>query len=272
MQPLPEGTRLKLDRAQRHLDWLNERLDELERGRAFAFRTYANADGTEHDVRVIAKRTPQASWSVRIGELLFNLRSALDQLIVTMVKEHGGTVTSALQFPIFAIDDSRTRASFRKQAAGLCDAALAELRSIQPYNGRNSDHPLFKFFESLRLLHELNRLDKHRFLHLIVALAEEFAFPLEQFPEGRFDLWPLRVVDDGTLLGTFHPAVPLPYIKVNGELSVVVVIEETSETPELSWGVLESMIDAAESCAARMRPFLGCPGSGCACLTAASPS
>lgn len=254
MRPLPDGSRLKLDRAQVHLDWLNRRIDELERGKAYAFRTYANADGTKHEVRVVAKRSPQISWGVRIGELLFNLRSALDQLIVALVDDYGGTQTNRIQFPIFDVDDKRAQLAMRELSdARLPGPAMTELKALQPYNGREPNHPQFSFFEGLRLLHELNRIDKHRLLHVLAVIADDFTFPLDQFPEGRFNMVPVDAVDDGTLLAEFYPKKPQSHMKVNGEVGILIGIEKTTETPVLPWGIFEVMIDSAETCAARMR-------------------
>jgi hypothetical protein len=110
------------------------------------------------------------SIQTAIGNVLFNLRSALDHLACQLVIANGGVpefVTPPLTaFPVWAerltqnggIKDLRI-------AGGVSPQVLAKVEGLQPYN--RPDDPTL---DPLWILTELNNIDKHRLL-LVVGLA-----------------------------------------------------------------------------------------------------
>jgi len=96
---------------------------------------------------------------VRIGEIAYQLRSALDQLAWQLVLANGGQpVIKRTAFPILD-----TAPSVLRIAGGVDPAALAIIEELQPY--KRSQDPQT---DVLWLLSELNNIDKHR-LPIVVA-------------------------------------------------------------------------------------------------------
>ncbi len=102
-------------------------------------------------------------WSVLIGDVLTNLRGALDHAFWAAVNAHSGQPErpSRIQFPIDA-----SRRDFKNHAKELQELVPADvwqlIEQAQPFHwdADASAHPL----ERLRWL---SNMDKHRFLHVI---------------------------------------------------------------------------------------------------------
>lgn len=129
-------------------------------------------------VSVHINKTPDAMLGVRIGEIVHNLRSALDHVIWELfVKNNGQSppIGSKNQFPIF-----KTKAGFKERGEtlflkGIDNKAIDLIRSEQPFpvseggTGENIKSPLWH-------LKELSDCDKHRTIHLVGTLLEEYNF------------------------------------------------------------------------------------------------
>jgi hypothetical protein len=89
--------------------------------------------------------------SIMAGEILHNLRSALDQLAAELAVRIAKRTESKVEFP-FGRDFNEFETALRKQKK-LPLAALPLIRALKPYKGGD---PL------LWLLHSANRTDKHR--------------------------------------------------------------------------------------------------------------
>ena len=113
------------------------------------------------------------SWSVRTGEILYNLRSALDHLVWQLVCANGQTPTTDNLFPIVDDTDAWERSCRRGRLKGVSDSARQAIESLQPFNpwmvlptnGRMRPFDA----QSFRALRGLCNIDKHRHLHLIIA-------------------------------------------------------------------------------------------------------
>ena len=94
------------------------------------------------------------------GDVLQNLRSALDYLACSLVLANGGKVTSQTSFPILENVPStpEEERSFARKVKGMREDAKDLIRACKPYKGGD---------EVLWRLHELNRRDKHRLLFTV---------------------------------------------------------------------------------------------------------
>jgi hypothetical protein len=95
------------------------------------------------------------------GEVLYNLRSALDHLAFQLVLANAGTPTDKTCFPIFDSAQKYKTLSPRK-VKGMSHAAIKAIAGIKPYKGGN---------DTLWRLHKLNNIDKHR---LLVTVGAQF--------------------------------------------------------------------------------------------------
>ena len=166
----------KLNRANEHLQLL---IGEIE-----SFRNRETHTVTRHDY---AERRPDAvvsewvvkvvepppeRWSAVLGDLIHNLRSALDH-IVWGLSGPNPTYPKAVSFPVF-----QTRAEFNRQTGrSLADVSVparAEIEALQPYN--NTDYPVD--LHPLWLVRELSNVDKHRALNVVLNMVHEVTITL----------------------------------------------------------------------------------------------
>ncbi len=103
-------------------------------------------------------------WSVIFGEILYNLRSALDHLVWQLVLANGQTPGRHNGFPI-ATDHQRWQDAKDRQLKGISQRHEAMIGYLQPYTGGIN---LPFDVSMLRVLNDLSNMEKHR--HLIVAV------------------------------------------------------------------------------------------------------
>lgn len=160
MLPL-DGCRAKIARA-------DENIKQLE-GEIKAFLdTHPYGLDWTHDaqrktVAWTAKAPPEhpLRWSVIAGEVVHELRSALDHLAWQLVIANGETPDKRTEFPVF-----EKRGTYRtegvKRLRGMSRAARDQIEQCQPFQAGTAlaEHALF-------IVHELNRIDKHQLLNVV---------------------------------------------------------------------------------------------------------
>src|SRR5689334_11619575 len=89
--------------------------------------------------------------SVVVGEIVYNLRAALDYLVYVPAEQDSGARQSGTQFPI---EDSQQGFTAHRptRLKGVSDEHAAVIRQFQPYRG----------CEWTRTLRDLSNPDKHR--------------------------------------------------------------------------------------------------------------
>lgn len=104
------------------------------------------------------------------GDCLFNLRSSLDHLAFALALARTPSMTSeqeaGSEFPIFH-DRPMRHGEERRKVGCINPQAAAIIKALQPHHRRDyRDDPLWQ-------IHELNRIDKHRFLTVAVIHSEK---------------------------------------------------------------------------------------------------
>jgi hypothetical protein len=208
MDSLPplESAHLKIDRADKDVRTFDREVQGFLGGEPFLLVREVEGGGREHVYYVEIRSRPPPDLGTAIGNVLHNLRSALDSIVYDVSVSANPTLTDAQQrtigFPV-ALEETALNESAMKFAP---KGAQEEIKRLQPYNGELPvrEHPLW-------LIHELNRIDKHRFVQAIPALAmgsywEDPPFPVEDrvHPSGPFD--------DGAELARFVLAEPHPEV------------------------------------------------------------
>ena len=178
-------------RLQRHIaEWRGT-------GDTHALTSQIDQQTGEHWVFIEPRRSiPQIKWAVIIGDIVHNLRTALDHLIWELaVLRRGeppphplpsGSPWRSLQFPVY--DDASDFFNISSKSAkkgqppgqgGLASlqhvrpAAAARVIQLQPFQvGDRQHHPL-------RVLQDLDNIDKHRTLHLtgVAAILPGVEYP-----------------------------------------------------------------------------------------------
>jgi hypothetical protein len=112
----------------------------------------------------VVREPPVARWGTMIGDVLHNLRSALDYLVYDLARlDTGKDRPQGTQFPIVTQDAKRYREKGLPYVAMLSGPHRAAIRRLQPYQADNpSENPL-------AVLNRLSNADKHRLLHATVG-------------------------------------------------------------------------------------------------------
>lgn len=163
---------LKLNRAREQLKELHDKSwDWFHSGKHHTVRYEPNPQaGT--DILASAEQIPKDPFCLLIGECLHSMRSALDNLAyalaVSYTKPLPPAVAEKSEFPIFGNVNGQGAADFNKvrvrKIGGMNPLAQAEIERLQPYH-RGNGYGL----DPLWILHDLDRINKHRLLHVVVA-------------------------------------------------------------------------------------------------------
>lgn len=179
-----EGVDLKLDRADEHLAFLQDKVGAfVDEGRTIVCEFDAD---TSECVLSIAGEPPPVTWGVRLSEWAHLTRSALDNLYWQVIRSSTGAFPTGRkreERPSFPIH--KDKGSFQDGEVQLWVNQLVAdhrtfLEEAQPYKARGAwreRHPLY-------LLSELNNIDKHRFFHVGYAALTVPVLVIAEAPTG----------------------------------------------------------------------------------------
>lgn len=167
------GVLAKLDRAEEHLATLDASLKMWRSSNPYSFTDTKHPDATEVRFYIHFDVAPDLSrWGLLTGDCVHNLRSALDHLVWEATDPTQRDRTT--EFPIFEDEPkflSEERGGGRYKIRGVESSELRDLiERYQPWqnpNGVNTD--------SLWLVHEFDRMDKHQVLTPVGVVPREFA-------------------------------------------------------------------------------------------------
>jgi hypothetical protein len=249
-----DGTFAKLRRGDRHAKTLASEAGAWTQREAHEFSLKSDPPYRVWRVRVHIEPAPDlVRWSVLLGDMLFNYRSALDHLAYAAAIVGSGQnpppSAGRVQFPI--CDSWRHWKDFQSRLDDIPRRVRTEMQFVQPYKRRDVDQ-----FRELTALRNLNDWDKHRLLHIAVQIPERAGYQFLN-PVPRF--WP--VLCDGPLQNdadcmAFIFDSPVPYVGMDFKLSFVVALEVPG------WGVsplgpiLETIRRETRLAAGRIQPWL----------------
>jgi hypothetical protein len=164
--------KMKFARADEHLKALKNEVAAFLQSHPYEIITTNDISAGSLCARVIYRHSPSDLLLMLIGDVLHNLRSALDHLAWSLAGTHANQRT---EFPIF-LDRTRfhavnsqgipDRGSGLEKVHGMPLPAQTAIESVQPYQ---KVHGLPEDREPLWLLHQLSIEDKHRTLNLVAA-------------------------------------------------------------------------------------------------------
>src|SRR6185437_6475711 len=178
---------VKVDRAYKHIIELNaETLRFLGEGGPYntIFEDDPNTLQRTYYLR-IRKETP-SQFSAMIGDIAQNLRSSLDHIAWPLVKSSPMTPKAEdrnIYFPIFKTAQQYQAEKMRK-ISGMTAAAIQAIDRIEPHYRPTGD-PSSGIGNGahLYILHEINKLDKHRLLVPIWGSTVSHTIPRSKFAE-----------------------------------------------------------------------------------------
>lgn len=224
MSPSLVGVRAKLDRAWEHIETLDAATAEFFESKPYEVVGEFEPDVSEWVVSINPFTEPPPRVPVILGDVLHNLRSALDHLVCQLaLLDTGETADCAkTQFPITSSEDN----FMEKEPAGLrglSDVHRAQIERHQPYHAgaRMHDHVLM-------IVSSFNNVDKHAVVHPLFGYYRGFA----DIPtvEGNFDAGVIpstalllsgeRRVEGKTQIARvkLRPIGPNPHVDVYGTL------------------------------------------------------
>ncbi len=248
------GIRLKLSRAWNQINGLKPDVEAFLENDPAPYVPRVNFNGQTHvlTVSVHIQKAPDPMWGVRIGEIIHNLRSALDHLIWELVilnTRQPPPIGNKNQFPIFEYEVGFSDRGIKQFLRGVSPAAIALIKSEQPFpgdkggTGEGAKSPLWH-------LKELSDVDKHRTLHVTGTLLESFNFT---FPPLTRDATiqrqerrgPGPIQEDTVLASAYLPGViewPFAERQVQCTLGTDVAFDQGTPTVG-GWLVFDTLVD-----------------------------
>lgn len=165
-----DGVRAKIARAKDQVSGLDAEVHEFLETGPYVIRVEYEAASGEDLYRVRVLRQPPLRISAIVGEIVHDLRSALDHLAWQLTEPtRRGRDTG---FPIFSSawgPGETSEAQFLARVEGMSPDAVAVIQRLQP---RQPGPPVDEQ-NLLGRLHRMNLEDKHRLLNVLGGAAEQ---------------------------------------------------------------------------------------------------
>ncbi len=172
-----DGAIIRVWRAEQHVSDLGRRIDEIATAHANAALDRLDLDDLQpshefvHEGRLLGGAFPFQIETIQtppilpaiIGEILYNLRSALDDLVYELARLDSGKDQDDTQFVIVSKEEDFWKQQGRR-LTGLYRCHVSAIERLQPYNG----------VQWTEILRNLSNSDKHR--QLTVTLSHTLGF------------------------------------------------------------------------------------------------
>ena len=199
--PSLEGPLAKLRRAHAHLKELYDQLNAYtsEQRHRVVSDVVDEGDKRTYTMRVeVLEPLGNPHWGLLVGDLVHNLRGALDHLVWQLVLLNGGQPTRENQFPICKTRDrywngTEKRPSVRERTlTGVAEQHRQKIDVLQPFQGMpvNETH---LDYHLLSVLGRLSNMDKHQ-------LITSAFVNIGEIDEGMFDI----ITSDGSGVAIFE--------------------------------------------------------------------
>lgn len=186
---MAESWTLKLDRADHHLKELDGHIRRFSNGHPYEAVDTGSRKGKVRRYKLRFTDQPDPMFPVIVGDVIHNVRSALDHLVVANVPNNR---RSKAGFPIFTtrpfddqgdLLDNEVGEAWAKLTKGLIPIHRAIIEHLQPYQPADQEvidfcnqhglHP--KELAGLALLSKFDNADKHRRLLTVAQGLDEGA-------------------------------------------------------------------------------------------------
>lgn len=226
------SARLKVERAKQNIRDLQGEIHTFLSGNPYSIGTKRNPD-TGQLVYYVARtiETP-AGLAPLCGDVLNNLRSALDHLAGNLVDANGGNTARRIYFPIS--DSAQAYPATKARCIqGISQEANDAIDALHPYRGGN---------DAFWKIQQLNNIDKHRMLITVgsafhsVNLGAFFTESMGKDLAGRNDL-PVEMRTIPAIDLYMRPADRLCPLKAGDELLIVSADSEPNEKIDFRFDV-----------------------------------
>jgi hypothetical protein len=221
-----DGVLAKVERAEEHVDTIGRAISAWALENPEPFTHHHSTDKTEHRIHFTPRTEPDLTrWAVIAGECVHALRSALDHCMWIAAQAEGLAHSRSREFPVF-LDRAVYDRDVERKFDGVQDPeVLGVVERVQPWQrgpDAKDDH--------LWIVHELDRIDKHRTLTVVPMVPRTVDF------EGTFhgvgeDAAPPAVVGEGRPLKkdavflTFYSPTPPEKVEMNLRIGIGIGLE-----------------------------------------------
>lgn len=171
----------KLDQATNHAAVLGEDIQvwQTDHLHSVIAQPVLDTGSDRYEFRVVeVPAMPALAWGAAIGDVLHNLRSALDYLAWHAATDGGRTTPPRprlVSFPVTDSDASYQRSEATKQ---LVDDFVGFFRQFQPFiPWPGPDRYVAEYVHPLRVLQKLSNNDKHRLVTPVLGRQGAIAIP-----------------------------------------------------------------------------------------------
>jgi hypothetical protein len=225
------GIDLKIERAKTRLADLKKRIKLVTDLGDYRFSVEYDSKTKKHVYRVHDVPAIDPEWSIELGEVLYQLRSALDHLAWQLVLLDGGVPGEKTQFPIrdSPLDKNGKLRRLKTLLPQVKNSKILRLlNECQPYAGDGTEtlSPFDAHGTPLWHLKTLNNVDKHRLLLVTVCILDVDAMwwglaEGVKNPVCKLNMAPLK---DGSPVAwfDFHGAEPPPNFNPHPSLQIVI--------------------------------------------------
>jgi hypothetical protein len=207
----------KIRRATHHTNSLKGDVARFFAEKTYEIRQVPNFETGRKQAVYRALADLPGEWPIILGEIMHNLRSALDHMITALTILEKGHALEGTEFPVFEseFDYSRVRSkgphrgepaagSGLHKIRGLGSNAKAVVRSLKPFEVRKTLPPQQQ--PALALIHALNVIDKHRSIHVVRRMTANYGWRVVRDINLPFNFkLPVGEVTDGTILAEWSP-------------------------------------------------------------------
>jgi hypothetical protein len=216
------GFHLKVERAKFHFSTLKSEIEAFDNTQEHCtWERELEAKDCHHVYRVKTIKEVPSSWSPIIGDFLSNMRSALDVLAYQLALSAKPNLSSdekrGLGFPI--VGSYKEFLTFVPRLMPMTMKTITTIEALQPYNGRKAST------HALMVLHNLDKINKHRNIHITVA-ALKFAAQFQPDPEPIQRWIGSRRLIPGAEIGRYIFPTPHPEVDMNPAFGFRVIIDD----------------------------------------------
>lgn len=165
------GVEAKLARAREHLAEFRAETGTLLESYDGAITEEVRDGGAKHVYQLYGEPPIPGHWSALVGDILHNLRCALDHLAWQLVLACGGEPTKNTAFPILLQKPDYETPDI---PPGITHGFRQRIDQVQPYSSGVPD---------LRILRHLNNVDKHRELLPVVTYVQTVSWSVPDHVE-----------------------------------------------------------------------------------------
>ena len=167
IRPALGGVRRKLERCKRHLDELDALMYGDKAGRPYRFAYELNADKALYECFIREVDDRFGNVSILIGEICYQLRSALDYIVFDFAAPNFPSLPTQLDRAIrstyFPILLGPNDSALRGRLQYVSQEVFKIVEDLQPYKARHGDPAI----DELWVLEQMNLWDKHRHLNIM---------------------------------------------------------------------------------------------------------